>query len=89
MVLGRISYVDSFQSENMEDVALLRYFLEWSYARGAMQIVTGEWELDLHPTGQMTRQQPYLAPGQHPGLQAHIDCALYLYFLTCQLIAGG
>ena len=43
----------------------------------------------MRPTGDMTRQRPYLAPGQHADLQIHIDCALYFYFITIRLIHGG
>ena len=53
------------------------------------KITAGQCEIDLRSTGSMTRQQMYLAPGQHEDLKCHIDCGLYLFFITIRLIMRG
>ena len=86
---GNLYSIDSFLSEDISHSARIKEFLEWTYALCTPSITAGHWEISLRPTGDMVRQHMYLAPGQHEDLKLHIDCALYFFFISIQLIAGG
>ena len=86
MLDGDLYHIDSFLSEDILHSARIKELLEWTYAICTPSITAGQWEVFLRPTDNMVRQHMYLAPGQHEDLKLHIDCALYFFFITMQLI---
>ena len=89
LIHGRIHHLDSFLNTNQLQLNSTMLFLEWTYAPCSTPIITGQWELVDRPMGNMIKQHMYLPPGRPDHIQLHIDCALYVNFMTLQIVSGG